>query len=79
MAFVVNGVTSQLLSLIRSEREGKMRCEAWMDADPEPTITPLQHAQAEMRYWKRELEQARKRVAECREEFAAAVDRVARL
>lgn len=58
-----------------------MRWEVWMAerATPMPTLSPLQQAQKDMRYWKEELEQAEKRADECRKEFAAAVDRVARL
>ncbi len=52
-----------------------MKCEPWMDRTPVPKLTPLQLAQKDMRYWKAELEEAEKRVTECRAEFAAAVDR----
>ncbi len=56
-----------------------MRAENWMDRTPVPTKTPLQQAQADMRYWKQELADAEKRADECRSEFRSAVDRVARL
>jgi hypothetical protein len=54
-----------------------MRCEPWMNYTPTPKLTPLQQAQKDMRHWKHQLEEAEKRVAECRDEFAAAVNRVA--
>lgn len=55
-----------------------MQCQPWMDRTPEPKKTPLQQAQDDMHHWKREMEAAERRLAECRKEFGAAVDRVCR-
>jgi hypothetical protein len=56
-----------------------MICEPWMDRAPVPKKTPLQQAQDDMRYWRRELDEAEQRATECRKRFNEAVDRVASL
>lgn len=55
-----------------------MKCEPWMDEAPRAPKSPLQQAQDDMRHWKAELDRAERRAEECRKEYNAAADRVAR-
>jgi hypothetical protein len=56
-----------------------MKCEPWMNYAPVARRTPLQMARDDMHHWKSEMERAQRRLDECRKQFEAAVDKVARL
>jgi hypothetical protein len=56
-----------------------MRCESWMNKAPIPTRTPLQIAQADMRYWADRKRDLLSQLEDADDQFKQALATVERL